>query len=238
MDNRFYAAGNVAGIERAGFDAGLRAHMQRIFNYMGIGLAVTGLVAWAIANTPLAGVIYGTPLRWVAMLSPLAFMFFMNFKMHSLSASALRTLFFVFCGTMGLSMGVLFLIFTGDSIARAFFITAATFGAMSLWGYTTRRDLSSMGAFLMMGVLGLVIAGIVNIFMHSAMLQWVSSVLGVAIFTGLTAFDVQRIKQTFAESWGTEANEKMAVWGAMSLYMNFINAFQYLLQLTGTLRRE
>lgn len=236
MDQRFYTSGNVAGIERAGFDAGLRAHMQSIFNYMGIGLAVTGLVAWVIANTALAGVIYGTPLRWVAILSPLAFMFFLNFKMHSLSASTLRTLFFAFCATMGLSMGALFLIFTGGSIARAFFITAATFGAMSIWGYTTKRDLTGLGSFLLMGVLGLIIAGIVNIFMQSAMLQWVSSVLGVAIFTGLTAFDVQRIKQTYAESWGAEANEKMAVWSAMSLYMNFINAFQFLLQLTGVRR--
>lgn len=237
MDNRYYAAGNVAGLQRAGFDAGLRAHMQRIFNYMGIGLAVTGLVAWVVANTALAGIIYGTPLRWVAILSPLAFMFFLNFKAESLSASTLRTLFFVFCGVMGLSMGALFLVFTGASIARAFFITAATFGAMSVWGYTTKRDLTSMGAFLLMGVLGLVIAGIVNLFMQSAMLQWITSVLGVAIFTGLTAFDVQRIKQTFSEGWGTEANEKLAVWGAMSLYMNFINAFQFLLQLTG-IRRE
>ncbi len=236
MDNRFYASGNVAGMERAGFDAGLRAHMQRVFNYMGIGLAVTGLVSWIIANTALAGIVYGTPLRWVAILSPLAFMFFMNFKMHTLSPSAMRTLFFAFCGAMGLSMGMLFLVFTGDSIARAFFITAATFGAMSIWGYTTKRDLTGMGSFLLMGVLGLMIAGIVNIFMHSAMLQWVSSVLGVAIFTGLTAFDVQRIKYTYAESWGTEANEKMAVWSAMSLYMNFINAFQFLLQLTGVRR--
>lgn len=236
MDNRYFAQGNVAGIERVGFDAGLRAHMQRIFNYMGIGLAVTGLVAWIVANTALAGIIFGTPLRWVAILSPLAFMLFLNFKMYTLSASKLRTLFFVFCGVMGLSMGALFLVFTGASIARAFFITAAAFGAMSIWGYTTKRDLTSMGAFLLMGVLGLVIAGMVNIFMHSAMLQWVSSVLGVAIFTGLTAFDVQRIKLAYAESWGSDANEKMAVWSALSLYMNFINAFQFLLQLTGVRR--
>ncbi len=238
MDEKFFASGIATGERAVGFDAGLRAHMQRVFNYMGGGLALTGLIAWVVANTALAPAIFGTPLRWVAILSPLAFMLIMNFKMQTLSASTLRLLFWGFCGTMGLSMAGLFLIFTGASVARAFFITAATFGAMSLWGYTTRRDLSSMGAFLMMGLVGLMIAGLVNIFLMSSMLQWIVSVAGVAIFTGLTAFDVQRIKQTYAEGWGTEANDKLAVFGALCLYLNFINAFQFILQLTGTVRRD
>jgi FtsH-binding integral membrane protein len=237
MDDKFIASG-IAGVDRAGFDAGLRAHMQRVFNYMGGGLALTGLIAWVVANTALANVIYGTPLRWVAILSPLAFILFMNFKMQTISSSGLKTLFWCFCTAMGLSMGGLFLVFTGASIARAFFITAASFGAMSLWGYTTKRDLTSMGAFLLMGVIGLLIAIVVNLFMMSSMLQWIVSVLGVAIFTGLTAYDTQRIKQTYAESWGAETNDKLAVFGALSLYLNFINAFQFILELTGTMRRN
>src|SRR5580693_4560435 len=163
MDDKFISSG-IAGVDRAGIDAGLRAHMQRVFNYMGGGLAITGLVAWIVANTALANIIYGTPLRWVAILSPLAFILVMNFKMQTISSSGLKTLFWCFCTAMGLSMGGLFLIFTGASVARAFFITAGMFGAMSLWGYTTKRDLTSMGAFLLMGVLGLLIAIVVNMF--------------------------------------------------------------------------
>jgi len=226
----------VAGIDGVTFDAGLRAHMQRVFNYMAGGLALTGLLAFAVANTALANLVFGTPFRWVVMLAPLGFIMYMNVRMQSLSASSLQTLFWCFCGAMGLSMGAIFLVFTNASIARAFFITATTFGAMSLWGYTTRRDLTDFGAFLLMGVVGLMIACLVNIFLASTGLQWVVSILGVAIFTGLTAFDVQRIKQTFSEGWGSEANNKMAIFGAMSLYMNFINAFQFLLELTGSRR--
>ncbi len=237
MDDKFLSTG-VAGVDRVSFDAGLRAHMQRVFNYMGGGLALTGLIAWVVANTALAGIIFGTPLRWVAILSPLAFMLVMNFKMQTISSSGLKTLFWCFCTAMGLSMGGLFLIFTGASVARAFFITAATFGAMSLWGYTTKRDLTSMGAFMLMGVLGLLIASVVNLFFVSSMLHWIVSVVGVVIFTGLTAYDVQRIKQTYSESWGTETNDKLAVSGALSLYLNFINAFQFMLELTGTMRRN
>ncbi len=230
---------NVAGRETAAgvtFDAGLRAHMLRVFNYMAGGLAVTGLIAFIVANTALSGIIFGTPLKWVAIFSPLVFMIYMNVKMMSISAARAQTLFWLFCGTMGLSMGAIFMVFTEASIARAFFITAATFGTMSLWGYTTKADLSSLGSFLMMGVIGLLIASVINLFMGSAMLQWVVSVLGVAIFTGLTAYDVQNIKQMYAEGWGSEANNKMAVMGSLRLYLNFINAFQFLLSLMGERR--
>jgi len=237
MAEDFFRSG-IAGADRTSFDAGLRVHMQRVFNYMGGGLAITGLLAYIVANTALAQIIYGSPIRWLVMLAPLVFIMFMNFKMQSMSAAGLRTMFWSFCGTMGLSMGAIFLVFTNDSVARAFFITAGTFGAMSLWGYTTRRDLAGMGAFLMMGVVGLFIAMLVNLFLQSSGLQWVVSIIGVAIFTGLTAFNVQQIKQTYSEGWGSEANDKLAVMGALQLYLNFINAFQFILELTGTIRRN
>lgn len=235
MNDPFFRSG-VAGLDRVTFDVGLRAHMQRVYAYMGGGLALTGLLAWVVANTALAGIIFGTPLKWVVMLAPLAFVMFMSFRMETISTGTLRALFWAFCATMGLSMASIFLVFTGESVARVFLITACTFGAMSLYGYTTKRDLTSMGAFFMMGVFGLMIASLVNIFMMSPMLQWVMSVAGVAIFTGLAAWDTQRIKQTYAEYYGAEANEKLAIFGALSLYMDFINAFQYLLQLMGNRR--
>ena len=231
-----FSRSGIAGLDRVTFDAGLRAHMQSVFGYMAGGLALTGLLAWVVANTVLGEIIFGSPLRWVVMIAPLGFMLVMNFRMNTISVSGLRGLFWAFCGAMGLSMGAIFLIYTNASVARAFFITGATFGAMSLWGYTTKRDLIGMGAFLMMGVLGLLIASLVNIFLMSSMLQWVVSVAGVAIFTGLTAWDVQRLKQTYAEGYGVEANSKLAIFGALTLYLNFINAFQFLLQLTGDRR--
>lgn len=231
-----YFRSGVAGIDRVNFDAGLRAHMQSVFNYMGMGLALTGVLAFVVAHTALARLIFNTPLQWLVMLAPLGFVMYMNVGLQSLTTSKMRTLFWCFCGAMGLSMGAIFLVFTGDSIARAFFITAATFLTMSLWGYTTKRDLTGMGSFLLMGILGLMIAGVVNIFLASSGLQWISSILGVGIFTGLTAFDVQRIKQTYMSGWGQDTNDKLAIFGALSLYLNFINAFQFLLQLTGSRR--
>ncbi|MFA6279963.1 MAG: Bax inhibitor-1/YccA family protein [Bdellovibrionales bacterium] len=218
------------------FDQGLRAHMVRVFNYMGGGLVLTGLVAFIVANTALAQIIFGSPLKWVAMLAPLGFVFYLNFKMATISAARAQTLFWLFCATMGLSMAAIFMVFTGASVARAFFITGATFSGMALWGYTSKKDLTSFGAFLMMGVMGLFIAMLVNLFIGSSMMQWIVSVAGVVIFTGLTAYDTQRIKQTYNASWGDEANNKLAVIGALSLYINFINAFQFLLSLTGDRR--
>ena len=236
MADQFIPSG-VAGVDRVNFDAGLRAHMQRVYNYMGGGLALTGLIAYVVANTALAGVIYGSALRWVAMLAPLGFIMYMNMGAQRMSASKLRIVFWCFCAAMGLSMGAIFLVFTNASVARAFFITAATFGGMSLWGYTTKRDLTGVGAFMLMGLFGLMIASVVNLFLMSSGLQWMVSVAGVVIFTGLTAWDVQRIKQTYAAGWGTEANDKLAVFGALSLYLNFINLFQMILSLTGDSRR-
>lgn len=235
MTDPFFRSG-VAGIDRLSMDVGLRTHMQRVFGYMSGGLLLTGLLAWIVANTPLAQIVFGTPFRYVVMIAPLLFVMVMNFRMQTMSSAGLKTLFWLFCATMGLSMGAIFMVFTGASVARAFFITASTFGAMSLWGYTTKSDLSGFGSFLMMGVLGLLIASVVNIFMMSSMMQWMVSVLGVVIFTGLTAWDTQRIKQSYSEAYGSEANDKLAVFGALSLYLNFVNAFQFLIQLTGVRR--
>lgn len=216
-------------------DAGLQAFMRGVYNTMGAGLALTGAVAFGTANfPPLFNLIFGTPLAWVVMLAPLGFLFF-GFtpgRVARMEPGKLRTVFFAFCLIMGLSMAVLFKVFTGESIARVFFITAATFAATSLWGYTTKRDLGSMGSFLFMGLIGIVIASLVNMFLGSAMVQFVVSILGVVIFTGLTAWDTQRLKETYAYSGGA-TNDKLATMGALSLYLNFINLFQSLLNIMG-----
>jgi len=167
------------------------------------------------------------------MFAPLAFVMFFSFKVNSISASAAQTMFWAFCAVMGLSMASIFLVFTGASIARTFFISAAMFGAMSLYGYTTKTDLTKFGSFLIMGLIGVVIASIVNIFLGSSMLQFIVSVVGILVFLGLTAWDTQSIKEQFAENNGAEANQKLAVMGALSLYLSFINIFQLLLSLTG-----
>jgi hypothetical protein len=201
---------------------------------MMLGLGVTGLVAFLVASTPALYVpIFTTPLKWVAMLAPLAFVFVLSWRFDRMSVGALQGLFWAFCGAMGVSMASIFLAFTGASVARVFFITAGTFAAMSLWGYTTKTDLSRFGSFLMMGLIGIVIAGLVNIFVGSSALQFAISVIGVIVFTGLTAYDTQNIKESYTEHFGAEANTKLAVMGALSLYLNFINLFQLLLQLIG-----
>lgn len=223
-----------AGIDSAAFDEGLRQHMLRVFNYMGLGLVITGIVAFVVGTTPALYVpIFSTPLKWVVMLAPLAFVFFFSFRIHAISAASAQMLFWAFCAVMGLSMASIFLVFTGQSIVRVFFITAAMFGATALWGYTTKRDLSQFGSLLMMGLIGIIIASLVNIFLASDALQFAVSVIGVIVFTGLTAYDTQNIKAQYAESFGEESNQKLAVFGALSLYLNFINLFQMLLSLLG-----
>ncbi len=221
-------------IDRAAFDAGLRKHMLRVYNFMMLGLALTGAVAFGVASTPALYVpIFTTPLKWVVMLAPLAFIMVLSWRFERMSASALQGTFWAFCAVMGVSMASIFLVFTGASVARVFFITSAMFAGMSLWGYTTKADLSKMGAFLMMGLIGIVIASLVNIFVGSTAIQFAISVIGVLVFTGLTAYDTQRIKEEYAENYGHETNTKLAVMGALSLYLNFINLFQMLMQLMG-----
>jgi hypothetical protein len=221
-------------------DEGLRSFMLGVYNYMGLGLAITGAVALLVASTPALYVpIFTTPLKWVVMLAPLGFVMFLGARMHAMSVSAAQLTFWLFAGVMGLSMASIFLVFTGESIARVFFITAATFGAVSLYGYTTKTDLSRFGAFLFMGLIGIVIASLVNIFVGSSALQFAVSVIGVLVFTGLTAWDTQRLKEEYIGSFqyaGGDLAAKGAIMGALSLYLNFINLFTMLLQLFGTQR--
>ncbi len=226
------------------FSEALRQHMLSVYNYMGLGLVITAVLALIVSSfAPLTQLVFGTPLKWVAMLAPLGFIMVLSFNFHRMSLPALQGLFWAFCATMGISMASIFLVFTGESVVRVFFITAAMFGAMSLWGYTTKRDLTAMGGFLMMGLIGIVIASLVNLgislFTGAPIegLQFAISVIGVIVFTGLTAWDTQRIKEQFAEGYGQEANGKLAVMGALSLYLNFVNLMQMLLQLIGQ-RRE
>jgi FtsH-binding integral membrane protein len=220
--------------DRVLFDEGLRQHMLRVYNYMGLGLVMTGLVAFIVGTTPALYVpIFSTPLKWFVMLAPLAFVLFFSFRMESMSASGAQTLFWAFCAVMGLSLASIFLVFTGTSIARTFFIAAAMFGATSLYGYTTKRDLSQFGSFLSMGLIGVVIASLVNLFLASSALQFAISVIGIVVFVGLTAWDTQSIKEQYAENFDAESKQKLAVFGAFSLYLNFINIFQLLLNFTG-----
>lgn len=225
-------AGAMTGA--AEYDEGLRAHMLRVYNYMCAGLILTGVVAFAISSSPAAvGVIFGTPLKWVAMLAPLAFIMVLSFGVQKMSFSTLQLVFWAFAAAMGVSMASIFLVYTGQSVAKVFFITAGMFAATSLYGYTTKRDLSKMGSFLFMGLIGLLIAMIVNIFMASSAMQFAISILGVLIFTGLTAWDTQRIKETYSEAHGHETAGKLAIMGAVALYLDFVNMFQFLLMLLG-----
>ena len=216
------------------YDAGLRAHMLRVYNYMVGGLGITGLLAFITANSPaMLNAIYGTPLAWVVMLAPLGMVFFLSFRVHKMSFAAAQTTFWLFAAVMGLSMATIFIIYTPSSITRVFFITSGMFAAMSLYGYTTKRDLTAMGSFLMMGLIGIIIAMVVNMFLASAMMDFVISVLGVLIFTGLTAYDTQKIKEIYYEGDGSAVAGKKAIMGALRLYLDFINLFLMLLRLFG-----
>ena len=237
----------------AQIDEGLRAYMLKVYNYMALGVAVTGIVALMVANmavssvptpyslgggtylTELGATIYTSPLRWVIMFAPLAFVMVLSFGINRLSAGAAQMAFWAFSAIMGLSISWIFLVYAGGSIAQVFFVTAATFGALSLWGYTTKRDLSGMGTFLFMGVIGLIIASIVNIFLASSAFQFAISVLGVLIFAGLTAYDTQRIKNEYAYvAHDGTLMAKSAIMGALSLYLDFVNMFMFLLSLFGS----
>lgn len=241
-------AGSAAAI-----DEGLRSYMLRVYNYMGIGLVVTGLAAWfaataAVTTDPATMVatlrdgtmvtqwgylLYATPLQWVVMLAPLAFVMVLSFGINKLSVPAAQATFWAFAAIMGVSLSSIFLVYTDASIAKVFFITAATFGAMSLYGYTTKRDLTAMGGFLMMGLIGLIIASVVNMFFYNGMLEFIISIVGVLIFVGLTAYDTQKIKEGYSESFGADVLAKGAIMGALNLYLDFINLFLMMLRLFG-----
>jgi FtsH-binding integral membrane protein len=219
-----------------GIDAGLREYMLRVYNYMASGLALTGIVAYVFAASGYYAQIAHTPLIWVIMLAPLGLVFWLSYGIGRMQASTAQALFWAYAGLMGLSMASIFLVFTGASIARVFFITAGTFAAMSFYGYTTQRDLSQFGSFLIMGLIGIIIAGLVNIFLASSALQFAISVIGVLVFTGLTAYDTQQIKEEYyANDDGSTASKK-AIMGALRLYLDFINLFMMLIQLLGVRR--
>ncbi len=228
------AMGGVRAVGRPDIDEGLRAFMLKVYNYMCLGLGVTGAVALFTANSPaMMQAIYGSPLQWLVMLAPLGFILVMSFGINRLSPGACQGLFWAFSAVMGLSMASIFLVFTGASIARVFFITAAAFAGLSLYGYTTKKDLSGMHSFLIMGLIGIIIAMIVNIFLASSALHFAISVIGVLVFSGLTAWDTQRIKLSYVSGDGAAVAEKKAIYGALSLYLDFINMFYFLLALFG-----
>ena len=247
-DYRTYPGARSATAASAALDAGLRAYMLRVYNWMASGLLLTGIVAYVVANTSLIDVFYPrvatpngivhtvSPLAMLSIFAPLAFVLVLSFGVNRLSRQMAQTLYWLFCAAMGLSLTNIFLVYTSTSIVRVFFIAAGTFAAMSIYGYTTRSDLSRWGSFLMMGLIGVIIASVVNIFLHSTGLQFVLSIAGVLVFTGLTAYDTQRIKTTYisaAYADGTELAAKRSVYDALSLYLNFINLFMLMLQLLG-----
>jgi FtsH-binding integral membrane protein len=230
-------------------DLGLRAHMLRVYNYMVGALALTGAVAWLTAHSPLLGMFYhqvmtanGVALTptlagWVVFLAPLALVFFLSFRIMHMSQAAAQATFWIYAALVGASLSSILIVYTGASVATTFFVTAATFGAMSLYGYTTKRDLTGIGNFLFMGLIGILLASLANMFFHSAAVDFVVSVLGVLIFTGLTAWDTQKIKMTYYQLGGdTAVAGKAAIMGALSLYLDFLNIFLFLLRFMGDRR--
>jgi len=248
---------SAAGARTAEIDAGLRAHMNKVYGTMSVGMFITFIAAWAIAGlavtsdptgataqigagkflTPLGNALYLTPLKYVIMFAPLAFIFFgFGAAMNRMSAAGVQTMFYIFATLMGLSISSIFLVFTGQSIIQVFLITSIAFAGLSLYGYTTKKDLSAMGTFLMMGLIGLFVAMIVNMFMQSTAMMFAISAIGVLIFAGLTAYDTQKVKTTYLElahSGDQEMLGKAAIMGALSLYLDFINMFMFLLHLFG-----
>jgi uncharacterized protein len=247
--DRNYAASRAGyRTDQVAVDAGLRAYMIRVYNYMASGVALTGVVAWltfsaavvetsaGLQLTTFGQAIFQSPLLWVLVLAPLALVFVLSFGINRLQPTTALMLFFVYAGLLGLSLASIFLVYTHASITRVFFISAATFGALSLYGYTTQRDLTGIGSFMFMGLIGIIIASLVNIFLKSTGLDWAISIIGVVVFAGLTAYDTQRIKEMYSVmDDGTVAGRK-AVMGALSLYLDFINLFLMLLRLMGDRR--
>ena len=249
--DRNYAPFRGVATDRAvAYDMGLRAHMIRVYNYMAGGVALTGVVAWLtyqmavvtnasgaiVSLTPLGATLFVSPLKYLIMLAPVGMAFFMGFRIGHIQVSTARLLFFVFAALFGLSLATIFMVFTATSITRVFFISAAAFGGLSLYGYTTSRSLSGLGSFLVMGVIGLLIASVVNIFLASSMLQWMISIIGVGVFAGLTAYDTQKIKEMYDPMEDGTLVGRKAVMGALNLYLDFINMFVFLLQLVGDRR--
>ena len=236
--DRDAAFGRVDAIRREGIDEGLRAYMLGVYNYMAAGLAVSGIVAYFVSASPaiLTTIYTNTALTWIVMLAPLAFLLALSFGIQKMKASTVQALYWAFAITMGISLSSIFVVYTSASIARVFFITAATFGAMSLYGYTTKKDLTGWGSFLFMGLIGIIIASVVNFFMASAALDFAISVIGVLVFVGLTAYDTQKIRNEYSEFDSGEVATKKSVFGALRLYLDFINLMLMLLRLFGSRR--
>jgi len=227
---------------RPAFDAGLRSYMLRVYNTMALGVGLTGVVAYFVAQmavlegrtlSPLGEALFKGPMFWVIALAPLALVFAMSLGSERFSAKSLTAMFIGYAALLGVSLSSVFIVYTGASITKVFFITATAFGALSLWGYTTKRDLSGMGTFLMMGLFGLIIASIVNIFLQSSAMEWTLSIIGLLVFAGFTAYDTQRIKEVYWQGHSSETLQKLVVMGALSLYMDFVNIFLNLMQLLG-----
>lgn len=231
--DRNIAAHGGAGARAQAVDQGLRDYMLRVYNYMASGLALTGIIAYLGYRTDFYAAIAGSPLIWLVLLAPLGVVFYLSARIHSMSFSSAQSWFWVYAGLVGLSLSGIFYIYSGVSITRVFFITASMFGAVSLYGYTTKRDLTGFGSFLFMGLIGVVIASLVNIFLASSALQFAISVIGVLVFTGLTAYDTQKIKEIYYEGDGHEVAGKKSIMGALSLYLDFLNLFLMMLRLMG-----
>ncbi|MCG6901232.1 MAG: Bax inhibitor-1/YccA family protein [Rhodobacter sp.] len=252
----YQTARGTVGVRSAEVDAGLRAHMNKVYGTMSVGLFITAAASWAIAGlavttdptgatvairegqylTGLGEALYGSPLKWLVMFAPLIMVFAFGAAINRLSAAGAQTFFYAFATVMGISISSIFLVFTGLSIVQTFLVTAISFAGLSLWGYTTKKDISAWGSFLIMGVIGLIVASIVNIFLGSPAIHFAISVLGVLIFAGLTAYDTQKIKTDYiqhAHSMDSEWLGKSAIMGALNLYLDFINLFMFLLQFLG-----
>lgn len=254
-DLRNFQTRTTAATGRAdtAIDEGLRAYMVRVYNLMALGLVITGVGAWGLFSlatttdpsaaglpvghglylTALGKAVWTTPLRWLLIFAPLGLVFFLGFRINKMSVSAAQTTFWAYAALVGLSLSTIFLVFTAESVVRVFFITAASFGALSLYGYTTKRDLTAMGSFMMMGLFGLVLAMLVNFFLHSSALQFAISAIGVIVFAGLTAYDTQSIKEMYYEGDSQLVAGRKSIMGALRLYLDFINLFMFLLQFLG-----
>ena len=232
--------------DQAAFDVGLRQHMVRVYNYMASGLALSGIVAFGIFSSPQIARLFFeiqgdrvlglNALGWIAIFAPLGLLLLTSFRAGQMSVGAVQAVYWAVTGLMGVSLSLLLFTYTGASVARTFFVTAASFGALSLYGYTTKRDLSAFGKFLFMGLIGLVLASLVNMFFPSGPMSFIISVAGVLIFSGLIAYDTQKIKEQYAGAWGSDVAEKVAIFGALSLYLDFVNLFQFLMMFLGQRR--
>ena len=241
----FNPAGTIT--DQAAYDVGLRAHMLRVYNYMASGLALSGIVAFGLfSSAELASLFFQVApggrvvglnrLGWIAIFAPLGLLLLVSARAASMSVGAVQAVYWAVTALMGVSLSLLLFRYTGASVARTFFVTAAAFGALSLYGYTTKRDLTAMGKFLFMGLIGLILAGLVNMIWPSGTMSFIISAAGVLIFSGLIAYDTQKIKEQYAEAWGTDTAEKVAIFGALSLYLDFVNLFQFLMMFLGQRR--